>query len=244
MVDGLRRFTSDRRAPGESSWTDQVDWKAGTAENVDVTVDGIVGCSPRLTGETPDSVVHRFRFEESVTDSVGSLGASTSGGVIYNTSNPLEGNASVVGDGVDNEVLFDSNVNVDATQNGIAFEFFANFDTVDSGIFSISDQNTEWNLDFPSSGTLRAFYQSTGNNPTVSTTVQTGIQTRVVVQYDPATGAIEIGTGESIDDANNNGGTLDTPNNDNVFLNTTVGGSNSYADGIFDDLRVHNEPIL
>ncbi|CDK38125.1 LamG-like jellyroll fold domain-containing protein [Halorubrum sp. AJ67] len=63
MVDESSRFTSDRRTREEASWAAQADWDAGTVENVDVTVSGLVADPPVQAGEVPDSGVGRWNFD-------------------------------------------------------------------------------------------------------------------------------------------------------------------------------------
>lgn len=46
---------------GEARWVTQTDWEAGTAENVDVTADRLVGRPPVEAGGTPDSTIWRVR---------------------------------------------------------------------------------------------------------------------------------------------------------------------------------------
>lgn len=69
MADGSSRFTSDRRIHEEASWGDQVDWGAGTAENVDVTATGLVGRSPSPDSGKPESGISRWTFDDADTQS-------------------------------------------------------------------------------------------------------------------------------------------------------------------------------
>jgi hypothetical protein len=63
MSDETSRFTSDRRSPEEASWVGQPDWEAGTAENVDVTTEGVVGRAPVQDTETLASAISHFEDE-------------------------------------------------------------------------------------------------------------------------------------------------------------------------------------
>ena len=51
------QFTSDRRVPSTSSWTDNGDWAAGVAEGVDVVDGGLIGRPPNQHSGLPDRVV-------------------------------------------------------------------------------------------------------------------------------------------------------------------------------------------
>lgn len=76
MTDGVSRFTSDRRTPRKAAWKDDVDWAAGTAENVDVTGSDLVGRSTQLNG-LPDTIVEDFANGDlSAWDNYGTGGAS------------------------------------------------------------------------------------------------------------------------------------------------------------------------
>ena len=56
MTGEKARFTSDRRVPSSSSWTDDGDWAAGVAEHVEVVGGELVGRAPEQTSRYPDSV--------------------------------------------------------------------------------------------------------------------------------------------------------------------------------------------
>ncbi|MFD1570408.1 MULTISPECIES: LamG domain-containing protein [Haloferacaceae] len=75
MTDGLSRFTSDRRTREESSWTGEEDWAAGTAENVDVVDGNLVSRSASGVGDTPDSGVARWTFDDADMESGEALDA-------------------------------------------------------------------------------------------------------------------------------------------------------------------------
>lgn len=57
MSEGSNRFTSDRRTPSGSSWSDDEDWAAGSLSNVEVVDGGLVPQRNMGSTETPDAEV-------------------------------------------------------------------------------------------------------------------------------------------------------------------------------------------
>lgn len=54
------RFTSDRRPPSRSSWAGEVDWGAGSGENVEAVGSELVGRDPTQHSETPGGSIDDF----------------------------------------------------------------------------------------------------------------------------------------------------------------------------------------
>ncbi|MFD1570151.1 hypothetical protein [Halorubrum laminariae] len=122
MTDGSSRFTSDRRGRGGASWTGQADWEAGTAENVDVTEDGLVGRLSTQNNETSNSVVYRWTADDFAipwTDGVSSVGMSANG---LSSSTFSNGVKSVAGNGSDDYGLANGPETIPENETfGVAF---------------------------------------------------------------------------------------------------------------------------
>lgn len=91
MTGNKCRFTSDRRAPSNSSWADDPDWASGVGENVDVIDGGLVGRAPDRGSILPDGRISKWAFEDDLTpntatDSWGNNSGSISGASITNGS--------------------------------------------------------------------------------------------------------------------------------------------------------------
>jgi PKD repeat protein len=192
----------------------------------------------------PSTVQHRYQFEQDASDSVGSRhGHVQRAG--FTSTNPIEGTYSLTTNKNNQErVSFDSAVDVDARQNGIAFEFWIEFNSVRSGdgVFSLDDQNAAWYCYFSSSGTLTFAYRSGGNNPSVHASVQTGVLYHIICQYDPGTGSTELYVDEALKDSNGSGGGVNQTRSNNN-LGSQKSGSRWLDAARIDDFRVHDQTI-
>lgn len=100
MTGEKARFTSDRRGPSSSSWTDDSDWAAGVAEDVDVVDGGLIGRPLNQHSESPDSVVDDFEhndisefydgYDDQTVSSTIPTGISIQDGTVYEGSFALE----------------------------------------------------------------------------------------------------------------------------------------------------------
>jgi len=192
----------------------------------------------------PSSVQHRYLFEQNGNDSVGSLDGTVNGGSgVFTATNPIEGQYSFVGDGSDNYLSLPNNLNIDSTQNGIAFEFTVEFSSVASGdgVFAFTTQNTGWYAFFSSTGTFDFAYLAEGNNPSVTASVSTGTLYNIVCQYNPSAGQTEVYVDGTLEDANGSGGSLNSTGRNEIgrqkgsrYLNATR----------LDDFRIHDSTVL
>ena len=77
------RFTSDRRPPSRSSWADESDWVAGTAEDVDVVGGELVGRTSKPDSALSDTVDNHWPLVAGKgtvqQDAVGAIDATMSG---------------------------------------------------------------------------------------------------------------------------------------------------------------------
>lgn len=196
--------------------------------------------------EIPESVIHRYRFEGDGSDSVGSFdGSVNGGGDAFTSTNPIEGTQSFVGDGSDNRLSLPSDIDVDATRDGISFEFSVEFSSVSSGggVFSLDDQNTTFFAFFPSDGELQFSYISSGSSPTTSVTgLQTGVLYDFILQYDSAANSTDIYVDGSLEDSGSTGAPLTFKRNNNN-IGSQKGGSRYLSAARLDDFRIHDRSI-
>jgi len=204
------------------------------------------GVTPEIGFVPPDSVVHRYRFEGDGTDSVGDFDGTVEGGSdTFTTADPIEGEQSLVGDGTDNRLSLPSNLGIDATADGISFEFRVEFSSVASGVgvFSLDDQNTTFYAFFPNDGELVFGYVSSETNLSAfATGLQTGTLYDIVCQYDPAQSAMEVYVDGSLAESNSGSAALDFQRGNNNF-GSQNGGSRWLSATRADDLRIHNTAI-
>ena len=118
MSDEKSRFTSDRRGPGESSWSGEADWAAGTAENAEVVGGELVGRPPSQAAVS--EIVRSNIFVGGSDDNLHLVDTATGMGEwSYPTGSPANSSPAVV-DGVAYVGSYDGNLHainvVDGTE--------------------------------------------------------------------------------------------------------------------------------
>jgi len=193
----------------------------------------------------PDSAVHYFQFENDLTDGVGSLG-TTNRGTTFETTNPLDGVASLRAGGDGDTVNFNSNVSVDAT-NDIAFSMLIEFDdvTTSSGVFSIVDSGGNGSFDMAvwrTDGEVIFTYRNVGNDAPVSASVNPNTVYKITAQYNHSNAETKIALDGSVKDTNS-GDLIDgATKNANALMKTHFTGNN--VGTTLDNFAVHDTLLI
>lgn len=190
-----------------------------------------------------NDLVHRYKMEQNGNDSVGNRDADLVNNPSFTTSSQ-EGDYALVADESGQEYIDPGNgdLNVDATSGGgLCYVFWAYFHDAeaDEGVVSVNDANANWYGFFTSNGTFSSAYRSSGNNPNVSMSVNSGQWYSIGIQYD--SGTMEVWRNGSRQDTNSSGDALD-----NKVSDAGIGaqpGQGRYSDCRIDDFRVYTRPL-